>query len=168
QQMDLADYKGKALVIVNTASKCGFTPQFAGLEELYLKYKDRGLVVLGFPCNQFMGQDPGNDQEIQEFCSLHYGVTFPMLSKIEVNGETADPLYKFLKSQKSFGGFNFKHPIGKKLDEILSKEDAGYNKKSAIKWNFTKFVIGKDGEVLKRFEPTTEPKDMQDFIESIL
>lgn len=137
----LAAYKGKVLLIVNTASKCGFTPQYKGLQELYAKYHDRGLEILGFPCDQFGHQEPGNDEEIKSFCDLNYGVTFPLFSKIEVNGDGADPLYKFLKSEK--GGL-----LG-----------------DAIKWNFTKFLVNKQGSVVERFAPTTTPEKIAADIE---
>jgi len=140
----LAAYKGKVLLIVNTASKCGFTPQYKGLQELYGKYHDRGLEVLGFPCDQFGHQEPGNDDEIKSFCELNYGVSFPLFSKIEVNGDSAHPLYKFLKGEK--GG-------------ILS---------DAIKWNFTKFLVDKQGNVVERFAPTTTPEKIAADIEGEL
>ena len=141
----LGDYRGRVLLIVNTASKCGFTPQYAGLEELWRKYQDKGLTVLGFPCNQFGGQEPGNADEIASFCSLTYEVTFPMMAKIEVNGAHADPLYAWLKHEKK---------------GLLGSE--------AIKWNFTKFLIGRDGEVIARFAPNTEPKALESAIEAAL
>lgn len=141
----LADYRGKALLIVNVASKCGFTPQYKGLEELYKKYRDRGFAVLGFPCNQFGAQEPGDEIEIKNFCSLTYQVDFPMFAKVDVNGENAAPLYRFLKKQKK---------------GILWSE--------GIKWNFTKFLVGKDGTVLKRFAPTDKPEDIAGDIEAAL
>lgn len=141
----LADYRGKVLLIVNTASKCGFTPQYEGLEALYRKYKDKGLVVLGFPCNQFGGQEPGNAEEIANFCSLTYDVTFPVLAKIDVNGAKADPLYAF-----------------------LTKEKPGLLGSTGIKWNFTKFLVGRDGKVLKRFAPTDKPESLASSIEQAL
>tara|TARA_R110002072_G_scaffold122685_3_gene257456 strand:+ start:3463 stop:3942 length:480 start_codon:yes stop_codon:yes gene_type:complete len=141
----LADYKGKVLLIVNTASKCGFTPQFTGLETLYSELKEQGLDILGFPCNQFLKQDPGNDSEISEFCSLNYGVTFPMFSKIEVNGDNTHPLYKFLK-----------------------KEAKGLLGSEKIKWNFTKFLVNREGEVIKRYASNTEPKDIEADIKALL
>ena len=144
-EISLDQYKNKVVLIVNVASKCGFTPQYKGLEDLYLKYKDRGLVILGFPCNQFGGQEPGNDQEIQQFCSLNYEVTFPILAKVDVNGALASPIYKWLKASEP---------------GILGLE--------AIKWNFTKFLIGKDGHVVERFAPMTEPKKMTASIEKLL
>ncbi len=168
EMQELKDFEGKVLLIVNTASKCGFTPQFEGLEALYQKYKDKGFVILGFPCNQFAGQDPGTNEEIQEFCKLNYGVTFPMMAKIDVNGEREEPLYSFLKSEKGFAGFDMQHPIAAKLDEILSAEEEGYQKNSSIKWNFTKFLIGKDGVVVERFEPTATPEKIEPFIEKLL
>lgn len=141
----LDKYRGKVLLIVNTASKCGFTPQFAGLEELYEKYRDKGLVILGFPCNQFANQDPGSNEEIQEFCQLNYGVTFPMLGKIEVNGSGADPLFKHLK-----------------------KEAPGALGSERIKWNFTKFLVDADGNVVKRYAPTVKPKAIEKDLRKLL
>jgi len=141
---DLHDYKDKTIVVVNTASKCGLTPQYEGLEALYKKYKDQGLVVLGFPCNQFGSQEKGNADEIQEFCQVNYGVSFPIFEKIEVNGKNAHPIFKYLKSE--LGGL-----FG-----------------SRIKWNFTKFVIDKNGTPVKRFAPTTAPEKMESFIQNIL
>jgi glutathione peroxidase len=141
----LADYRGKVLLVVNTASKCGFTPQFAGLEEMYEKYRERGLEILGFPCNQFGKQDPGSNEEITEFCQLNYGVSFPMFGKIEVNGRGADPLYQHLK-----------------------KAAPGALGTRGIKWNFTKFLINRDGEVLKRFSPATTPARIEKEIEQLL
>ena len=141
----MSDYKGQVLLVVNTASKCGFTPQYAGLEELYKKYKDKGLVVLGFPSNQFGEQEPGPESEIAEFCQVNYGVTFPMFAKVDVNGANAHPLYKYLaKSKKG----------------LLGSE--------AIKWNFTKFLVGRDGSVLERYAPTTKPEDIAPDIEKAL
>jgi glutathione peroxidase len=141
----LADYKGKVLLIVNTASKCGFTPQFEGLQALYEKYYDKGFEILGFPCNQFMNQDPGTNEEIQNFCQANYGVTFPMFAKIDVNGAKTDPLYKYLK-----------------------KAAPGALGMKAIKWNFTKFLVDAEGNVLKRFEPTVEPASLEPDIEALL
>jgi glutathione peroxidase len=140
-EQSLAAYKGKVLLIVNTASECGFTPQYKGLQELYAKYHDRGLEVLGFPCDQFGHQEPGNDDEIKSFCEVNYGVNFPLFSKIEVNGDNAHPLYKFLKNEK--GGM-----LG-----------------DSIKWNFTKFLIDKQGNVLERFAPQTTPEKIAGDVE---
>jgi len=145
QEQSLGAYRGKVLLIVNTASKCGFTPQFEGLQGLYDRYHDKGLEILGFPCNQFMNQDPGSDDEISSFCSLNYGVSFPMFSKIDVNGPNTHPLYQFLKQQKK---------------GMLGSE--------GIKWNFTKFLVGRDGNVIKRFPPTVKPESMTGDIEKAL
>lgn len=141
----LSDFRGSVLLVVNTASKCGFTPQYAGLEALYKKYKDRGLVVLGFPSNQFGEQEPGPDSEIAEFCEMNYGVSFPMFSKVDVNGDAAHPLFKYLASSKR-----------------------GLMGSQAIKWNFTKFLVGRDGAVLARYAPTTKPEDLGPDIEKAL
>ena len=145
EEISLEKYKGKALLIVNTASKCGLTPQYKELEEIYQNYKDQDFEILGFPCNQFLSQEPGSDEEIKSFCDLQYKVSFPLFSKIEVNGKGAHPLYKFLKKEKS---------------GILGSQ--------AIKWNFTKFLIDKNGNVLERFAPKTEPKEMISEIEGAL
>ena len=145
QPVPLKQYQGKPLLIVNTASACGFTPQFAGLEELHKAYGGKGLVVLGFPCNQFGAQDKGSNDEISEFCQLNYGVSFPMMAKIDVNGADAHPLYHW-----------------------LVKEAPGFLGTKAIKWNFTKFLIGKDGQVLKRYAPTDPPASLAQVIEAAL
>ena len=145
KSVPLKKYKGKALLIVNTASACGFTPQFAGLEELHKTYGPRGLVVLGFPCNQFGAQDPGSNSEISSFCALNYGVSFPMMSKIDVNGPQADPLYQW-----------------------LAAEAPGLLGSKAIKWNFTKFLVGRDGAVRKRYAPTDTPSSLAGDIEAAL
>jgi glutathione peroxidase len=143
-EQSLAEYKGKVVLVVNTASQCGFTPQYAGLEEVYRDYADRGLVVLGFPCNQFGHQEPGGADEIGAFCEKNYGVTFPMFDKVDVNGDDAHPLYRWLKSEE--GG-------------VLG---------SAIKWNFTKFLVGRDGQVIRRFGSTTTPDKIRKDIEKAL
>ena len=168
QEVKFSDYKGSVLLIVNTASKCGFTPQYDGLEALYQKYKDQGLVIIGFPCDQFAHQEPGSDAEIEEFCRLNHGVTFPLMSKIEVNGENAHPIYKWLESQAGFAGFAPEHPLSKILDDMLSKADSAYASKPDIKWNFTKFLINRKGEVVGRFEPTVEPTALEKPIEEQL
>jgi glutathione peroxidase len=143
-EQPLADYKGKVLLIVNTASKCGFTPQYEGLEELYRDYKDRGFEVLGFPCNQFGAQEPGNAEEIANFCSLTYDVTFPLMAKIDVNGPNADPIFKHLKDEQT---------------GLLG---------SGIKWNFTKFLVDRNGKVVSRHAPTTKPEQLRKEIEELL
>jgi glutathione peroxidase len=143
--VSLRDYAGKVLLIVNTASKCGFTPQYEGLEAMYQKYRDRGLTVLGFPCNQFGAQEPGTAEEIGSFCEKNYGVSFPMFEKIDVNGEGAHPLYRWLKSSAR---------------GLLGSE--------AIKWNFTKFLVDRQGNVVERFAPTTKPEDLKTNVEALL
>ncbi|MBQ7707093.1 MAG: glutathione peroxidase [Lachnospiraceae bacterium] len=143
QEVSMEEYKGKVVLVVNTASKCGFTPQFKGLQELYDKYHEQGLEILGFPCNQFAGQDPGENSQISEFCSLNYGVTFTMFEKINVNGDGAHPLYKFLKEEK--------HGLMK-----------------AIKWNFEKFLIDREGNVVERFGSTKTPEAIEDNIKKLL
>ncbi|MFP7299678.1 glutathione peroxidase [Neobacillus niacini] len=144
QEKSLKDYEGKPLLIVNTASKCGLTPQFKGLQELYDKYKEQGLEILGFPCDQFNNQEFDNIEETTEFCQLNYGVTFPMFAKIDVNGDNTEPLFSFLKEQKK---------------GILSKN---------IKWNFTKFLVDQNGQVVERYAPTTEPLKVEDDLLKIL
>ncbi len=141
----LADYKGQVVLIVNTASKCGFTPQFAGLEKLYEKYKDQGFTIIGFPCNQFGKQDPGDNSEIQEFCQLNYGVSFPMFAKVDVNGKGTHPLFEHLKSVAP-GALGTKN----------------------IKWNFTKFLVNRDGEVVERFAPATAPEKLESAVQALL
>lgn len=168
QELKFSQFKGKVLLIVNTASKCGFTPQFEGLEALNKKYKDKGLVVIGFPCNQFGGQDPGTDSEITDFCQLNYGVSFQMMKKSDVNGPETNAVFKFLKNKAGFAGFDPAHPLSKLLDEMLSKADPNYASKPDIKWNFTKFLVSKNGNKIIRFEPTATPADMEASIEKML
>lgn len=145
ENTSLEKYKGQVVLVVNVASKCGFTPQYKGLEELYVKFKDQGLMIVGFPCNQFGAQEPGQDSEIQEFCQLNYGVSFPVMAKVDVNGSEADPVFQWLKES---------------APGVLGTE--------FIKWNFTKFLVGKDGEVIKRYAPKDEPKDIAADIEAAL
>jgi len=145
QEVSMDDYRGKVLLIVNTASKCGFTPQFVGLQSLHDELGERGFEVLGFPCNQFMNQDPGNDDAISQFCSLNYGVSFPMFAKIEVNGDGTHPLFRFLK-----------------------REAKGLMGSEKVKWNFTKFLVNRDGQVVRRYAPTAKPADIRADIEKLL
>ena len=154
QDVSLADYQGKVLLIVNTATRCGFTPQYKELETLYEKYVDQGFEILDFPCNQFGEQAPGTIQEIHQYCMVSFDIRFPQFDKIEVNGAGEHPLYTWLKSQKGFGGFDTTDQRGKFMDEMLRKRDADYDKKSDIKWNFTKFLVSRDGRVIARYEPT--------------
>ena len=154
QDVSLADYRGKVLLIVNTATRCGFTPQYAELQTLYEQYKNQGFEILDFPCNQFGGQAPGTQEEIQAFCTTNYHTTFPQFLKLEVNGEDESPLFTYLKEKQPFQGFNPEHPIGKLLDDMLTKQDSDYAQSPDIKWNFTKFLVSKKGKVIARFEPT--------------
>ena len=167
-EKNLGEYKGKVLLIVNTASKCGFTPQFEGLQKLYDAYKARGLEILGFPCNQFAEQEPGSSEEAQTFCKLNYGVKFQIFEKGDVRGETAQPLFKYLTAQKKFEGFDPNHPIAAKLTEVLKANFPEYLEGDGIKWNFTKFLVDREGNVVKRFEPTTDPADIAKDIEALL
>jgi len=167
-EKDLADYKGQVLLIVNTASKCGFTPQYAELQELYMKYKEQGLMVLGFPSNQFAEQEPGSNDEIQTFCRVNYGVTFPLFAKDDVRGAKAQPLFKYLVEQKGFAGFDEAHPKAKGLMDALKQKFPEYLEGDSIKWNFTKFLINRKGEVVGRYEPTTTPASMAGDIEKLL
>lgn len=168
QEIALSDYSGKLLLIVNTASKCGFTPQYDGLEKLYQKYKDRGLVILGFPSNQFLEQEPGSDDDISSFCRLNYGVTFPLFSKIDVRGETADPLFKFLTEAAPFKGFELNKEMGKKIQGVVKEHYPENFEGNGVKWNFTKFLISCDGAVLARFEPTVTPEELDPILEAAL
>ena len=166
--ISLSEYKGKVLLIVNTATGCGFTPQYEDLENFYKNYKDKGLEILDFPCNQFGQQAPGSDDEIHEFCTLKFGTEFPQFKKIEVNGENEEPLFTYLKSQKGFGGFDLDTKLGKLLDDMLGKADPEFRTKSDIKWNFTKFLIDREGNVVKRFEPTHDMKQIEEEIKTLL
>ena len=161
KDVSLAEYKGKVLLIVNTATRCGFTPQYKELEALYEKYSKDGLEILDFPCNQFGEQAPGSIQEIHQFCTANFDILFPQFDKIEVNGTNEHPLYTWLKAQKGFGGFDTNDQRGKFMDDMLRKRDADFDKKSDIKWNFTKFLISRDGRVLKRYEPTDKISDIE-------
>ena len=161
KDVSLSDYKGKVLLIVNTATRCGFTPQYKELEALYQKYRSEGLEILDFPCNQFGQQAPGSIQEIHQFCTANFDIQFPQFDKIDVNGENAHPLYTWLKAQKGFGGFDVNDKTGKMMDDMLRRNDADFDKKSDIKWNFTKFLISRDGKVLKRYEPTDKMTDIE-------
>ena len=167
-QKNLADYKGKVLLIVNTASRCGFTSQYNDLEEMYEKFHDSGLEILDFPCNQFGQQAQESEEDYHTFCQLNYKTKFPQFAKIEVNGEKEQPLYKWLKSKKGFKGFDPNNPKGAKLAESLAKADPDYAKKSDIKWNFTKFLIDRQGHVVERFEPIDEKNVLIPAIEAEL
>ena len=168
KEVSLKEYANEVLLIVNTATKCGFTPQYEELEKLYEKYHSQGFEVLDFPCNQFGQQAPGTDEAIHEFCKLNYGTEFPRFKKLKVNGDDADPLYKFLKEQKSFAGFDASHPLTPVLDKLLSESNPAYKENADIKWNFTKFLINKRGQVVARFEPTESIENIAKQIEEIL
>ena len=167
EELNFSQYKGKVLLIVNTASKCGFTPQYDGLEALYQKYSDQGLVVIGFPCDQFGHQEPGTNEEIEEFCRLNHGVTFPLMAKSDVNGENANEVFKWLYSEKPFAGFG-DSDTGKFMDGMLSRQDPNYASIPDIKWNFTKFLIDRKGRVVARFEPVVTPEQLESEIEALL
>lgn len=168
KNVSLKEYANEVLLIVNTATKCGFTPQYEELEKLYEKYHAQGFEVLDFPCNQFGAQAPGTDESIHQFCKLNYGTEFPRFKKVKVNGADAEPLYVFLKEQKTFAGFNPEHELAPVLEEILSKETPDYKETSDIKWNFTKFLVNKRGQVIARFEPTESISNIAKQIEELL
>ena len=163
----LSDFKGKVILIVNTATGCGFTPQYAPIEELYKKYHDDGLEILDIPCNQFGGQAPGSDEEIHEFCTMHYNTTFPQMKKADVNGANELPLYTYLKSQKGFEGFD-DHELKGLLENMFNAADPDWAKKPDIKWNFTKFLIDRSGNVAARFEPTADMNKVEECIKALL
>ena len=165
-EVSMEQYRGKVLLIVNTATGCGFTPQYAPLQELYEAHHADGLEILDFPCNQFMNQAPGTDEEIHTFCTGRFGITFPQFSKIDVNGENASPLYKYLTSNTTFQGFN--GPKGLLLKPIVKKMDPDYKNNGAIKWNFTKFLVNREGDIVARFEPTEDMKNVTKKVEEIL
>ena len=165
-EVDFAQFEGKVLMIVNTASKCGFTPQYDGLEALYQKYKDQGLVIVGFPCDQFAGQEPGSNEEIAEFCRINHGVTFPLMAKSDVNGDNAEPIFEYLKSQAPTEAYNGLK--GKATRAMLKGLSKTAKKDSDILWNFTKFLVNRDGTVIKRYAPITAPEDIEKDIEGML
>ncbi|MFF2092473.1 glutathione peroxidase [Paenibacillus sp. NPDC058174] len=168
EKVSLEQYKGKALVIVNTASKCGFTPQYSDLQKVYEEYKEQGLEILGFPSNQFGEQEPGSNSDVQSFCQINYGVSFPLFAKTDVRGEEAHPLFDYLTEQAPFEGFDTSAPSGKMLNSFLEEKLPEFLEGDSIKWNFTKFLIDREGNVVKRFESTEEPLDMKADIEKLL
>ncbi|WP_026525038.1 glutathione peroxidase [Butyrivibrio sp. MB2005] len=159
ETVSMADYKGKVVLVVNTATGCGFTPHYKDIEDMYEKFHDQGFEVLDIPCNQFAGQTPGTDEEIHEFCTLHYNTKFPQMKKSDVNGENQLDLYRFLKEQKGFEGFG-KGPAALAMGVMLKKIDKDYKNNPDIKWNFTKFVVDRNGEVVARFEPTEKMENV--------
>ena len=168
KSVSLKEYSNEVLLIVNTATKCGFTPQYEELEKLYEKYHAQGFEILDFPCNQFGQQAPGTDESIHEFCKTTYGTEFPRFKKVKVNGDDADPLFKFLKERKGFAVWYESHPLTHILEQMLSKEDPDYKEKPDIKWNFTKFLVDKRGIVVARFEPTERIENIAKQIEELL
>ena len=166
-EVSLSAYKGKVLLIVNTATGCGFTPQYDELQELYETCRDRGLEILDFPCNQFGEQAPGNDEEIHTFCTGRFGITFPQFSKIKVLGEDAIPLYKWLSENSKFEGFGMS-PMGLAMNGIAKRMDKDFKKNGNVKWNFTKLLISRDGELLARFEPTVAMKTVMEKVRAVL
>lgn len=167
EELKLSDFKGKVVLVVNTATGCGFTPQYAPIEKLYEDYHDQGLEVLDIPCNQFGGQAPGTDDEIHEFCTLNYKTTFPQMKKSDVNGPNELPLYTWLKSQKGFAGFQ-EHQYKALLEKMFSENDPDWASKPDIKWNFTKFIIDRKGNVAERFEPTADMAQVEACVKSLL
>jgi glutathione peroxidase len=166
-EIPMADYRGKILLIVNTATGCGFTPQYRDLQEIYEKYSDKGLEILDFPCNQFANQAPGNDDEIHTFCTGRFGITFPQFAKIDVNGENASPLYRWLTANSRFDGFG-KGIKAKMLNLAVKANEKGNGDENAIKWNFTKFLIDREGNMLGRFEPTTDMKTVEEKVKEAI
>lgn len=162
----LADFKGKVLLVVNTATGCGFTPQYKELQEIYSELNEKGLEILDFPCNQFGNQAPGENEEIHDFCTGRYGITFPQYSKIDVNGENAIPLYKWITENTKFAGFN--GPMGVMMNLVVKKMDKDYKNNGNIKWNFTKILINKEGEIVARYEPTADISEIKAKILELL
>jgi len=167
ENLSLADFKGKVILIVNTATGCGFTPQYKDLESLYEKYHDKGLEIVDIPCNQFGHQTPGSDEEVHQFCQLHFKTQFPQMKKSDVNGKNELPLYTYLKKQKGFKGFG-KHKLVVILSGMLAEKDPEWDKKADIKWNFTKFLVDRTGQVVKRFEPTAPMTDVEKAIQQLI
>lgn len=167
QDVSLAEYTDKVLLIVNTATGCGFTPHYEPLEAMYADLKDRGFEILDFPCNQFANQAPGSDDEIHEFCTLKFGTEFPQFTKIDVNGESADPLFAYLATEKPFTGFG-KGLKNAALNKFAEKNNKKYGDKAYIKWNFTKFLVDREGHVIARFEPTVDMKEVRAAVEAAL
>lgn len=167
KEVSLRDYEGKVLLIVNTATGCGFTPHYEPLEAMYKDLKDKGLEILDFPCNQFANQAPGDENEIHEFCTLKYGTDFPQFAKLKVNGEDADPLFAYLAGEKPFGGFGKGLKV-KALEKFANMNNKEFGDKAYIKWNFTKFLVDREGNVVARFEPTEDMDKVRSEVEKIL
>ncbi|MBR5341773.1 MAG: glutathione peroxidase [Erysipelotrichaceae bacterium] len=167
REISMKEYEGKVVLVVNTATGCGFTPHYEDLEKMYEDYHDKGLEIIDVPCNQFAGQTPGNDDEIHEFCTLKYHTQFPQMKKSDVNGENELSLYTYLKSQKGFEGFG-KNPAGMALSLMMKKIDKNYKNNPDIKWNFTKFVVDRQGNVVARFEPSAKMSDVAAYVASLI
>ncbi len=167
KEVSMNEYKGKVVIVVNTATGCGFTPQYKDLEEMYEKYHEQGLEIIDIPCNQFAGQTPGTDEEIHEFCTLKYNTQFPQMKKTDVNGENATPLFTYLKSQKGFEGFG-KGVKAMAMSAMLKNIDKDYKNNSDIKWNFTKFLVDREGNVVARFEPTANMKELDKAVANLI
>ena len=167
-EVDLKDYKGKALLIVNTASECGFTPQYEDLQKIYDLYQDKGLEILGFPCNQFMAQEPGVNEDIESFCKLNYGVSFQLFDKIDVNGKDAHPLFKYLKEEKHFKGLDMENPTNKILVPMLKERYPNFSVGNAIRWNFTKFLVDRKGQVVQRYESSVDPMSIEPQVKELI
>lgn len=167
EDLSLEAFRGKVVLVVNTATGCGFTPHYKPMEEMYEKYHDRGFEILDIPCNQFAGQTPGTDEEIHEFCTLNYNTQFPQMKKSDVNGENELPLYTYLKGEKGFEGFG-KGPVALAMGAMLKKIDKDYKNNPAIKWNFTKFLVDREGNVVARFEPTADMKQVDAAVAALL
>ena len=168
EEVDLSEFKGKVMMIFNSATQCGFTPQYDEIQDLYERYADQGLAVLEFPCDQFGHQAPGTNEEIASFCDARFGLTFSRYSKVDVNGENAIPLFKQLEEAQGFKGFDEEHPLTPMLESMLEREDPDYKDKPDVKWNFTKFLVDRDGKVVKRFEPTAPIEVVEAAIEELL
>jgi len=168
REVDFSQYRGQVLLVVNTASQCGFTGQYEGLEALYRQYKDRGLEILGFPSNQFGGQEPGSNEEVHSFCQVRFGVSFPLFEKTAVRGPEAHPLFVHLTQEQPFRGFDPAHPVAPKLEAVLKERFPEILEGDGVKWNFTKFLVDRAGRVVGRFEPTTEPSALQADLEALL
>ena len=167
ETLDLADYKGKVILVVNTATGCGFTPQYAPIEKMYEDYHEKGLEILDIPCNQFGGQAPGSDEEIHDFCTIHFNTTFPQMKKADVNGPDELPLYTYLKSQKGFAGLGNSQEAAF-MEQFLAQMDPDYKNNPSIKWNFTKFVVDREGNVAPRFEPTIDMAEVEACVKALL
>ncbi|MBR1798905.1 MAG: glutathione peroxidase [Bacteroidales bacterium] len=168
QPFDMSTLRGKVVLVVNTATQCGFTPQYEALEQIYNRFQGRGFEIIDFPCNQFGAQAPGSDADIHAFCTGTYGVSFMQMAKVNVNGDSVAPVWQWLKSKAGFEGFDTTNPLGARLDQMFRAQDSLYDRSADIKWNFTKFLIDRDGRVVRRFEPTVPMSDVSAAVEALL